>query len=267
VNPKSLAILDRYNAGENTVAIAAAYGVSRQRVEQIAREAGAPRRAPEKNPKPGEKTKRSLTGAREAADPRNNIDKVQAAHREASPWSNERVVTRLREMAAQGLLNPAIAKFLAIEFPQYAFTSSSVIGIRHRLGMGLNDEALSAARSAGGRKGAERTAELRWGAKLVTRSNIVRPAKAKGQPANNIDRNKIKAAAAKAQTATTRPAPAYTGAVDILDLKNHHCRWPLGNGPFVFCGHAKADGSSYCPEHKRQAYVGLPPVRKHRRAA
>lgn len=37
--------------------------------------------------------------------------------------------------------------------------------------------------------------------------------------------------------------------IALLDLEPHHCRWPLGDGPFVFCGHQKYPGSSYCRAH------------------
>lgn len=37
--------------------------------------------------------------------------------------------------------------------------------------------------------------------------------------------------------------------IGLVDLQSHHCRYPYGEGPYSFCGHKKADGSSYCPEH------------------
>jgi GcrA cell cycle regulator len=33
------------------------------------------------------------------------------------------------------------------------------------------------------------------------------------------------------------------------DLEPHHCRWPYGQENYVFCGHDKRDGSSYCRAH------------------
>jgi GcrA cell cycle regulator len=33
------------------------------------------------------------------------------------------------------------------------------------------------------------------------------------------------------------------------DLEPHHCRWPYGQENYVFCGHDKRDGSSYCKAH------------------
>jgi hypothetical protein len=36
--------------------------------------------------------------------------------------------------------------------------------------------------------------------------------------------------------------------VALLELKSHHCRWPIGD-PVLFCGADKMDGSSYCRHH------------------
>lgn len=44
--------------------------------------------------------------------------------------------------------------------------------------------------------------------------------------------------------------------VALLELENHHCRYPLGDhAPFVFCGAQRADGSSYCVAHDRLCRV------------
>jgi hypothetical protein len=45
-------------------------------------------------------------------------------------------------------------------------------------------------------------------------------------------------------------------AIPFLDLKPGQCRWPHGEGPFLFCGHAVRDElSSYCPHHHSVAYL------------
>lgn len=45
------------------------------------------------------------------------------------------------------------------------------------------------------------------------------------------------------------PAPLY---VELLELRDNHCRWPIGNGPFTFCGHPPRNHSSYCPHHHQR---------------
>jgi GcrA cell cycle regulator len=37
--------------------------------------------------------------------------------------------------------------------------------------------------------------------------------------------------------------------LSLLDLEPSDCRYPYGDGPITFCGHAKQDGSSYCSSH------------------
>ena len=45
--------------------------------------------------------------------------------------------------------------------------------------------------------------------------------------------------------------------VDLLDLREHMCRWPIGDPQdenFHFCGQQKAAGISYCDHHARAAF-------------
>lgn len=35
----------------------------------------------------------------------------------------------------------------------------------------------------------------------------------------------------------------------LIDLGRDDCRYPYGDGPFVFCGHPQRGESSYCPAH------------------
>lgn len=37
--------------------------------------------------------------------------------------------------------------------------------------------------------------------------------------------------------------------VALLDLRARDCRWPSGDGPFLFCGHRAEEGRSYCLFH------------------
>ena len=40
----------------------------------------------------------------------------------------------------------------------------------------------------------------------------------------------------------------------LLELKPHHCRWPVGNKPpFLFCGARAEPGRPYCPAHTQVA--------------
>lgn len=45
--------------------------------------------------------------------------------------------------------------------------------------------------------------------------------------------------------------------IDLLDLKECMCRWPVGDPKgenFHFCGRQKSDGVSYCEHHTRLAF-------------
>lgn len=45
--------------------------------------------------------------------------------------------------------------------------------------------------------------------------------------------------------------------VDLLDLKEHMCRWPIGDpqhDEFHFCGRNCSSGGSYCEHHARLAF-------------
>ena len=41
----------------------------------------------------------------------------------------------------------------------------------------------------------------------------------------------------------------------LLDLEHGECRWPFGDGPFLFCGDPAQDNSSYCSGHHAIAWV------------
>lgn len=52
-----------------------------------------------------------------------------------------------------------------------------------------------------------------------------------------------------------------TDLVQLLDLKAHHCRWPIGNpgdDRFGFCGHAKQGERPYCSLHSAIAFQPTP---------
>lgn len=42
----------------------------------------------------------------------------------------------------------------------------------------------------------------------------------------------------------------------VFDLEPHHCRWPIGDGPFKFCGQQHVAGSPYCGKHLIRATAG-----------
>lgn len=70
--------------------------------------------------------------------------------------------------------------------------------------------------------------------------------------------NRRRAAVAKAKPSRPRPVKPKPVASQplfkaLLELQPGECRWPFGNGPFVFCAVPAASGP-YCACHTRQAY-------------
>ncbi len=58
------------------------------------------------------------------------------------------------------------------------------------------------------------------------------------------------------------PAPVFVDLpalrIDLLDLRDQHCRWPLGGNPgdegFHFCGQDRDGKLPYCGKHANAAY-------------
>lgn len=41
--------------------------------------------------------------------------------------------------------------------------------------------------------------------------------------------------------------------VSLIDVALDGCRWPSGEGPFMFCNLVQMEGFSYCEDHQRKA--------------
>ena len=64
--------------------------------------------------------------------------------------------------------------------------------------------------------------------------------------------------APKVQLKPRTPKPKRIGKMELLDLGPRDCRWPNGNGPFLFCGAAvMVESCSYCLPHAHIAYPAL----------
>jgi len=66
-------------------------------------------------------------------------------------------------------------------------------------------------------------------------------------------------ASAKVPNAALRPRdesvsnePVSLG-LSLVALQPGQCKWPHGDGPFVFCGHPADAGEAYCPAHRARA--------------
>lgn len=67
------------------------------------------------------------------------------------------------------------------------------------------------------------------------------------------------------QAAPVDPTPFVCGVVDVKplhltidQLTETTCRYPFGDSDFTYCGILIQDGISYCAEHHRLCYIGVP---------
>lgn len=67
-----------------------------------------------------------------------------------------------------------------------------------------------------------------------------------------------KPAPERASVVSMPPPPEIARVAGVLDLEQHHCRWPVGTG---YCGAHKLDGRSYCPGHHARATTRPPEPR------
>jgi GcrA cell cycle regulator len=51
------------------------------------------------------------------------------------------------------------------------------------------------------------------------------------------------------------PAPPKPRRLTLLQLREHHCRWPIEDNPFRFCGAYRQSGETYCAYHRDKAHV------------
>jgi hypothetical protein len=58
-----------------------------------------------------------------------------------------------------------------------------------------------------------------------------------------------------------KPAPPYHPT--IIELDESQCKWPMNDDMrcAIFCGQPREDGSVYCADHHRMAYVRSPAAR------
>lgn len=67
--------------------------------------------------------------------------------------------------------------------------------------------------------------------------------------------SRVKVAASKPST-EIRKEP-FKG-VHLTDLKRHHCRYMHESDTLMFCGHDVKPGSSYCENHHKYMFRGIP---------
>jgi len=150
-----------------------------------------------------------------------------------SPWTLPGINQRLRELDAltgdKAMTMGEIAERLSFEF-EVAITRNSVIGRRHRLN--LPQRGPSPPPKARKRTEKPKMTHIRVDAPIAPELPIVENT---------------------------------TAGLDILQLRNNSCRWPLGDlmetrPPYLFCGKRTLFDRPYCRAHYERA-VGKPIAR------
>jgi GcrA cell cycle regulator len=158
-------------------------------------------------------------------------------------WTEENVAL-LKQLKDEGLSGQEIA----IEFGKLGFplTRNAIIGKLNRLGLAQPQ--------------AERTAE--YHRRRAERALINR---AEHRTVRRIHQKRVRRREPEPKPEILAPDAVN---VTLLELKPHHCRWPIGDpckADFRFCG-ADNTGHSYCPWHSRMAYTPAPERRRIWRA-
>jgi GcrA cell cycle regulator len=139
----------------------------------------------------------------------------------SSPWTDERC-EMLRRLWADGLTASDIAR-------QLGATRSGVLGKIMRLG-------LLGRKSSEFKPGPPRP-------RAVRKRAVVSPSPAPPEPEE------------KPPPPEPEPQPPKPRRLTLLQLGERHCRWPIEDNPFRFCGAYRSSGETYCAYHRDKAHV------------
>ena len=128
-------------------------------------------------------------------------------------------IEALRELVSTGLSARQIGRRLFEAFPEIERSRNAVVGKCHRLGLGT-------------------TGAQEYG------PHIPRPKK------KRVRRKPVFAATPVYKP----PAPPAEAVIpkhlDLLECGDNSCRWPYGDNPFTFCGHARMRQAHLYPERR-----------------
>jgi hypothetical protein len=137
-----------------------------------------------------------------------------------------------------------------------AFTKSIVLRKLHQ----LEEERLARAKVIAARKAAKASGLKRASKAIDAPRKVTRRPSPVVQPVN--------AAPIRFVASTPLPPkPATLQGITLFDLRQGHCRWPLGDDrpARLFCGAPSVATTSWCEHHQRIAFSGFRPTRQHGR--
>ena len=138
-----------------------------------------------------------------------------------------------------------------------AFTKSIVLRKLHQ----LEEERLARAKVIAARKAAKAS-----GLKRASKAAIDAPRKVTRGPSPVVQ--PVNAAPIRFVASTPlRPKPATLQGITLFDLRQGHCRWPLGDDrpARLFCGAPSVGTTSWCEHHQRIAFSDFRPTQQHGR--
>lgn len=151
-----------------------------------------------------------------------------SARRKMSPWSDQAICDRVKELWSDHSASE-IRDALKVEFG-IEVSRNAVVGRLHR---------------------AKLTLEQKTKIHPLTSSNYAPRVRSANKPKPERStpmRQRIRHASPEVKAMRCEEIAPLN--IDLLDLKHGECRFPYGDGPFVFCGHPALNGSPYCQPHQ-----------------
>lgn len=154
-------------------------------------------------------------------------------------WTKERV-DELRRMHKARMTAQAIAD----HFGTYC-SRNAVLGKLFRLGL------------------CQARPTERWKAEVSRRAMMIRKAKRNAEAKLKQGHKRKSAVVFEADDWKPQPEAPPANLIGLADLAPDACRWPYGDGPFLFgCPCSRVPGLPYCETHVRRAYVAPEPKRR-----
>jgi GcrA cell cycle regulator len=190
-------------------------------------------------------------------------------------WTDDRV-EKLKQLWGDGMSASQIAKALG------GVTRNAVIGKVHRLGLSNRGTAAGAQAGSGDAKKADKPARPSRPAKATAEPKHTAAAVEAVKPAPAMVRTQPVIRDATQPRAPGLPTPEEKAAratlaeiekmarrLDLLQLTERTCKWPIGDPTeesFHFCGLPSAAGKPYCEHHVAVAFQPMSTRRDRARA-
>lgn len=172
-------------------------------------------------------------------------------------WTDE-MVADLRKMWADGLTTGEIAKRLGV-------SKNSIVGKVHRLGLSGRPSPIKKKVPVEGQVCTPKEPKTPKKEKVIEAPKDelaiaapIEPKKEKTLKKVEVKETFVEPKETKFSKKEPEQIVHKEGAIKLVDLDAHTCRWPIGDPKdekFHFCGKKVRIGHTYCDEHSETAYV------------